>query len=144
MEYLIQESRTTLIIVDDMMENVCKRPEILTSLYTRKVHHRNLACVTLLQALYPKNMRVISLNSTAICLFKQIRNADSVSYLARQIFPMNPRYFMESYENAVSRKYGYLTVELHPNADDRFRLRNSLFVTPEMKVYLRHGTSINP
>ena len=83
-----------------------------------------------------KAARLISRNSHCICLFRNHRNGRQVSSLASQVLPGETKYFMDSYERATKRSYGYLIIDLSPNVDKRYKLRSYIFPGEETIVFL--------
>jgi hypothetical protein len=60
-----------------------------------------------------------------------------VSNLARQVYPGNNKFFMEVFEDATSKKHGYLFVDLHPTSDDQHRLLTDVFTPGYCTVYMK-------
>ena len=59
-----------------------------------------------------KNNRTISLNSNNMIIFNNPREQSQFFYLARQMFPKNPRFLEECYNDAVvTQPYGYLFLD---------------------------------
>ena len=50
-----------------------------------------------------------------------------MSRLGSQIMPRKSHYFMDSYEKATSRKYGYLLIDFSPESDKKYQLRTRIF-----------------
>ena len=75
-----------LIVIDDLMAETDER---VTTLFTKKSHHRNTSVLYLVQNLFPKNKesRTISLNSQYMVVFKNPRDASQMTTLARQMYP---------------------------------------------------------
>ena len=72
------ETCYAIVILDDLMLNA--RKEYLTSLFTKKSHHRNLSVIFLTQNLFQKKIKVARNNAQYIILMRapnaalQIRN----------------------------------------------------------------------
>lgn len=115
-----------LLVIDDMMNSLNDK---ISELFTTGSHHRSVNVILILQNLFPRCrvMRDISLNTHYVILFKNNRDVNQVMCFARQAFPQNMKYFMDSYKKATSGLYKYLVVDLHPNSPDELRLRESLF-----------------
>lgn len=126
----IQESQCSLIVIDDLM-NELGNNIALANLFTKGSHHMNLSVVFIVQNLFHqgKQMRTVSLNCHYLTIFKNPRDKMQISTLARQLFPENFKYLLESYTDATSKPYSYISIDLKPNTDDRLRLRTRL--TPE-------------
>ena len=83
---MLDSTTRNLIVIDDLMAETDER---VTTLYTKKSHHRNTSVLYLVQNLFPKNKesRTISLNSQYMVVFKNPRDASQMSHLARQMYP---------------------------------------------------------
>jgi hypothetical protein len=46
--------------------------------------------------------------------------------LARQMYPNNPQHFMSHFQEAISRPYGHLVVDLKPTTPEASHLRNDV------------------
>ena len=85
--------RRKLIVIDDLMNEL---NPVVTALFTKGSHHRNLSVVLLVQNLYFKGGRTLSLNTYYLVYFKNPRDASSIDHLARQMFPGRVRYVRQS------------------------------------------------
>ena len=101
----------------------------ICDLFTEGSHHRNLSVICLLQNMYykGKETRTMSLNTHYMVLFKNPRDSQQVSVLARQMFPRNTQYFLNSFEEATSIPFGYLVIDLKQMTPDNARLRRHVF-----------------
>jgi hypothetical protein len=115
-----------ILIVDDLMnevnQNVC-------NIFTKLSHHRNVSVIFLIQNLFHRNkhVRIMSLNTHYIVLFKNLRDAGQVSTLARQMYPDKSKFVVEAFEDATKEPYGYLLIALKPETDDSYRIRTRIF-----------------
>lgn len=120
-------SQPTLLIFDDMMRSSSNNEDI-SELYTEGSHHRNLSIISLLQNLFNKGKesRTISLNNHYLTLFKNPRDMQQISVLARQMYPGNNQVFMNKFKEATSKPYGTLLVDLKPDTLDKDRLQTRI------------------
>ena len=65
-----------------------------------------------------KGSRSISLNSHYLVLFKNPRDKLQILKLARQIYPGQTDFFLNQYEEAVKRPFGYLLIDLKTTTQD--------------------------
>ena len=79
--------------------------------------------------------RIISLNTEYFLLFKQNRDQSQMLALAKQAFPGQVSYFMDSYKKAMLNPFGYLLIDLDPKTL-RYKLRNSIIPGHLMSVFL--------
>ena len=99
----IDPSKINLIILDDLMDE-SKDNGVLSKLFTKRLHHRNISVVFISQNLFiqGKYTRTISLNSHYMIIFKNPTDKAQFSHLARQMFPDNTRYLNECFMDATS------------------------------------------
>ena len=120
--------KNNLIIMDDLMHEAGNDKSIY-NLFTIDSHHRNISVFFLTQNIFPKekNSRTISLNCNYIIILNNPRDKAQVTYLGRQIFPENFKYFLEAYQDAVgSVQYGHLLVDLSQTTDNKHRLQTNI------------------
>jgi hypothetical protein len=103
--------------------------ESVTQIFTKGSHHRNLSVVYLTQNLFhsSRHNRTINLNTHYLILFKNPRDVTQISYLARQMYPTNPKFLIESFQDATSKAYGYLFIDLKPETEETLRVRANIF-----------------
>lgn len=119
------------------MKEACGNNEVKKA-FTQYVHHRNLSVIYIVQNLFcqGKSSRTISLNTNYLVLFKNPRDANQVRVLARQMYPGNTGYFMNAYQYATSKPYGYLMIDYKAKTPEHYRLRTDL-LSPYPVVYLQ-------
>jgi hypothetical protein len=130
-----------LIICDDMMEQCDQR---IAEVFTKHSHHRNLSLLFLTQNLYQKGqrMRNMNLNSSYLVLFKNPREINQISYLARQMYPPElARFLQQAFVDGTSQPYGYLLIDLKQNTPDLVRVRTGVF--PDERTYIYTHKSIS-
>ena len=117
-----------VIVFDDMMKYIVNDVNI-QDYVTVASHHNNMTIILLTQNIFAQGQtaRTISLNCHYIVLFNNKRDLSQVSRLGSQIMPGKSRYFMDSYEKATSRKYGYLLIDLSPESERKYQLRSRIF-----------------
>ena len=71
---MFESTTRNLIVIDDLMAETDER---VTTLFTKKSHHRNTSVLHLIQNLFPKNKDsgTIRLNSQYMVVFKNPRDA---------------------------------------------------------------------
>lgn len=88
------------IVVDDLMEEV-SGDKTMNNLFTKYSHHRNLSVFFLIQDLFKKKNRTLSLNAQYMFLFKNPRDKLLIDNLARQAFPGKVKQVREVYETVT-------------------------------------------
>ena len=134
-------SNHSVIILDDLMSQ-CSSSQHICDLFTIFSHHMNFTVFFLIQNLYSygKQFRTISLNAHQFFLFNSPRDLLQIKIFAKQCFPLETNYFMDSYKRAVTnRKYGYLVVDLSPSLSEeesQYRLRTNILPGETTIVFL--------
>ena len=125
-----------VLILDDLYSKISQSPE-MADLFTKGSHHRNHSVFFITQNIFcqGKCMRTISLNTNYITLFKNLRDASQISTLGRQLYPGQVKGFLECYEDATSLPYTYLTIDLSPHSDKKYRLRSHIFPGEDTVIY---------
>lgn len=121
-----------LVVLDDQMENEDmhrKGGTTLAKFFTQGSHHRNLTIVYIVQNLFHQSraMRTVSLNTHYMVLFKIPRDKTQVRTLAGQMYPLQTNFLTSSYDDATSRRYGYLVIDLRPDTPEALRVRTNVF-----------------
>lgn len=120
-----------LVVLDDQMESATVRQgkgSALAKFFTQGSHHRNLTVVYIVQNLFHQSpaMRTVSLNSHYLVLFKNPRDKSQIRTLASQMYPKKTSFLVDAYENATSRAYGYLVLDLRSGTPDDLRVRTQV------------------
>lgn len=141
LEY-IQEIKPNLIVLDDLMDNITNE---IKDLFTKTSHHLNISVIFIVQNIFNQNkyMRTISLNSHYIIILKGARITQQVTILSRQIFPNKSKEVTEIFKAATAKPFGYLLFDLHPQSNDKYRLRTRIF-KEEVPKHLQKFHSFSP
>jgi GTPase SAR1 family protein len=123
---LINEFKPNIIVFDDMMNEIDKKME---NYFIKKGHHLNISVLFLVQNLFFKSLRTISLNSHYIIIMKNPRDGAQIMSLSKQIFPNSPKLLTEAYYDSTRHPYGYVLIDLTPDTPEAIRLRTR--ITPE-------------
>jgi len=124
----------SLIIIDDLMSELGSDVR-LTKLFTKGCHHRNLSVIFIVQNLFHKGIREMSLNANYLVIFKNTRDKSQVIHLGKQLYPGKTKFFQEVYQDATSKAFSYLLIDLKPDTSDALRLRTGLFPGDKYYVY---------
>ena len=128
------------VILDDLMSQ-CSNDQRMSDLFTRGSHHRGISVLFLTQNLFPpgKLSRTISLNSHYMIIFRNPRNSLGIATLARQMYPKNSEYLLESFNDATTRPYGYLLLDLDQLTPQNMRLRTNILPDEKQIVYIQRN-----
>ena len=139
---IFDERIPTLFNFDDLMRDATKNSDIC-ELYTEGSHHRNLSVICLLQNIYHhgRENRTMSLNTQYLVLFKNPRDQLQVMTLSRQMFPHRSYQFMDQFNQATAKPFGYLVIDLKQNTPDYQRLRTDVFIKNNESMSTPHLVS---
>ena len=132
---IAKREKNLLLILDDLISDI--DPKFLEILYIRGSHHWNVSVITVTQNLFDKNIKVARINSHYLILMKNPQGLLQIKTLASHLFPGKSKYFLESYNNAVeNHPYGYLLINMRPNAKEHFKLSTNIFPGEQTTFYL--------
>ena len=126
-----------LVILDDLMLQVLESREV-ELLFAQGCHHRRISVFYISQNLYGqgKSARTIALNSWYLVLLKNLRGSSQMAHLGRQLFCKKGNPLLEAYQDSTKEPFGYIVVDLSPNAKDEERLRTKIFPGDDTVVYI--------
>lgn len=115
-----------LFCLDDLLESAFAS-DIVSQMFTTG-RNINISVILLTQNLFPryKNSRNISLNANYLIIFRNLRDASSISHLARQVCPSQSKAFSDLFINNINKPYSYLLLDFTPTTPDVFRYRENI------------------
>ena len=140
----INPGKQNLIIFDDLMTEA-KCDQRKADLFTKGSHYRNISIVYLTQNVFPhgKACRDIALNTQYLVLFNNPIDRQQVATLARIIYPSTSAMFMKRFEEATSRPYGYLVIDLKSSTSEQDRLQTDIFESTDQHAFEPPDAEIN-
>lgn len=135
LEELIGQGNT-LLILDDLMLEV-ENDRRIAELFT-KMRHLNLSSIFIVQNLYHNSryMRTVTRNAQYLVIFPNPRDMGMILTLGRQIYPLNSKFLPDAFTQATRKPFGYLFIDLKPDTDPRFRLREGIMPEQQLYVYV--------
>lgn len=123
------------LIVDDLMEELSGKGDT-NDLFTKHSHHKNISVFYVVQNLFQKGGRTISINSHYFFLAKNPRDATTFTHLAKQMFPGKTAYACEAFADATSAPYSFALLDATQRTHDDRRIVGN-FASPDrgMTVY---------
>ena len=109
------------IVVDDLMEEVTKKPE-MRALFTKHSHHKKLSVFFIVQNLHHSGIREISLNSQYMFVFKSPRDLAQIGYIGRQMAPSNSQIVTRSYADATRTPFNFLLLDFTQETPEEIRV----------------------
>ena len=109
----------------------------IADLFTKGSHHRNISIEYLTQNMFPqgKACRDIALNTQYLKLFNYPIDRQQVATLARRIYSSTSAMFMKRFEEATSRPYGYLVIDLKSSTSEQDRLQTDIFESTDQHPF---------
>ena len=132
----INPGKRNLIFFDDLMTEA-KCDERIADLFTKGSHHRNISIVYLTQNVFlqGKVCRDIALNTQYLVLFNNPIDRQQLVTLARRVYPSPSAMFMKRFEEATSRPYGYLVIDLKSSISEQDRLQTDIFESTDQHAF---------
>ena len=126
-EYADGTDRPSIVVLDDLMDEVGKSNDA-SAAFTRTSHHRNISIILLVQNFFQKNLRTITTNCHYLVILKNPRDSSFLACLGRQMNGGKKNPTMDAaYREVMTRKYGYLVIDLTQEQNDNYRLRDCIF-----------------
>ena len=122
------ENKNLLILDDNMHKFV--NDKLISDLFTKVSHHKNIFVILLVQNLFPKGkfIRDLSTNSTYIVLMSNPRENLQIRTLSSQIDGADPKYILNCYNFATKNKpFSYLFLDFDQETPVEIRVRTNIF-----------------
>jgi hypothetical protein len=119
-------SETNLLVLDDQMNEGKSNARQFDNIFTKGSHHRNITVVLLIQNLFEKGFRTISINAHYIFVFKNARDQRQVQVLGSQMFPGNSDFVRDAYADATEQPFTYLLFDVHPESAKELRVLSNV------------------
>lgn len=131
------KNEETLVILDDLMNDSDNTK--VSELFTKGSHHRNISVILITQNIFHKgsHTRDISLNTKYLIFFKNPRDQNQFSYIARQICPENSKDLVKVYKEVMAIPFSYLLIDLTQSINDSLRFRTDIFNKLYCTVYCK-------
>lgn len=135
-DHLRIRSGKKLIVLDDVMEEASKRSDV-KNLFTRG-RHEDVSVIFLSQNAFHQgaHFREISLNSDYFVIFKNVRDASTITTIGKQM--KLTKFLPWAYKQATSESYSYLFCDLRSDTYDKLRFRGDIFAKYPI-VYVSSG-----
>ena len=122
------DHRSTLLIIDNLMG---EQNNTVTKFFTRGSHHMNIMVVYLVQNLFFRGIRTISLNSQIVILFKNPRDSGQLS-----LFAKHTKKIKKIFSAVTRHSYGYLLFDFCSETLDQLRICTGIFPEDKQFVYV--------
>ena len=116
-----------LMIVDDLMGGTGAKQDQVSKWFTKGSHHMNMSMAILVQNVFPKNLRTVSVNADIMVLFDNPRDQSQIKRLMSQAFPGKMAWIKSALTHAYSRPFRPLILNFHQSTPQELRLTMDLF-----------------
>ena len=128
----------TLIILDDLQEELTKHIDKLKKLFIKRSHHEQISVIIILQNIFSNSnfTKTIRINISNYYILKHSFGFDQLEVLGRQLEGFKKsKHFLEAYNIATCEPFSGLFVDLHPlsKTKDIYRYR-----------YYKNGDILSP
>ena len=79
----------------------------------------------------------LNINTHVLVLFANKRDESQALNFGKQLYPGSSKVFMEAYEDATSKLYGYLVVDCDPKSPRELKLRTNIFPGEKTICYIK-------
>ena len=130
-----------LVILDDMMEELCDKRSDLASLFSKKSHHTNSSIIYITQNVFQRNKhyKTAAVNTQHLVLMKNPRDVHQISTLQTQMFGKSTsktgRFLQDIYKHATAFPHSYLLVMTDQYTPNELRIRARIFPDEENYIY---------
>jgi hypothetical protein len=125
----------SLFILDDSLN--ISNPDLI-EIFTTLSHHYDASIIFISQNLFlpSAEFRTLSLNCQYFIVMKSPRDMFQITAFAKQMFPGDSRFIIESYKDATIKPYSYIIFDAHQETPNHLRVRAKIFQREiPMEVY---------
>ena len=125
-----------VIVIDDLYQEMNKEAES-NNLFTKISRHNEVLVIFITQNLFHEGgqHRTRNLNVQYLVLFKNPRDQTVVDFVARQAFPFNKNFLIESFHDATKNAHGYIFLDFTQACPDDLRVRTDIFNHEGVTIY---------
>jgi len=131
----ISKQENCTIVIDDM---ALEATQDTAQIFSVASHHFHLNVIFITQNIFTKNpfFREMSLNSTYLVLFKNVRDKQQITAFAKQFSPGKTQEFAQIYQQATKKAHSYLFLDHHQRTPDEHRIIANYLATDEKPIEL--------
>ena len=125
-----------VIVIDDLFQEANKETEF-TNLFTKIARHREVTVIFITQNLFHQggHHRTRNLNVHYLVLFKNPRDQTVIDFVARQAYPHDKKYLVDSFHDATKNAHGYIFIDFTQQCPDDERVKTDIFNQKGITVY---------
>ena len=126
-----------VVVIDDLFSESTKEQDF-NNMFTKVARHRQVTVIFITQNLFHQGgqHRTRNLNVHYLVIFKNPRDNTVIDFLARQAFPSNRSFLIDSFKDAtLDKPHGYLFLDFTQSCPDMLRVRADIFNPNGIVVY---------
>lgn len=125
-----------VIIIDDLYQEANKEKDF-NNLFTKIARHLGVTVIFITQNLFHQGggHRTRNLNVQYLVIFKNPRDATIIDFLARQAYPNDRKFLIDSFQDAIRVPHGYLFFDFTQQCPDDLRIRTDIFNEKGVTIY---------
>jgi len=133
----IQPNKRGLIVLDDLMQKASDSQEV-TDLFCNKVQHLNVSVILMLQNLFYHGRERTTLLRCAhyLVIFKNPLDRSVPLYVAQKVMPLQRKLFMDMFDTATRKAYGYFYIDGKQTTPPPARFRTNIFDNGVQEVFV--------
>lgn len=137
----IQTGKKGHFVIDDLMQSVSES-QAVTDLFCNKVQHTNVSVILLMQNLFYHGKERTTLLRCAhyMVVFRNPLDGSVPLYLAQKIMPLHKKLFMDIFDEATRKPFGYLYIDGKQTTPPSARFRGDIFKDGVQNVYIVPAT----
>lgn len=124
-ESFLEKHKPDVLVVDDMMSEKANDP-FMHNLFTKVSHHKRITVIFITQNMYEKGQCKMKRNAHYLVIMRSPSDKSQIMTLARQLYPGSSKFFLEAYNDATAKKFGYLFIDVSPNSEEDKRLQTDI------------------
>ena len=128
----------SLMILDDQLTTISgEQNQLVNDLFTVGSHHLSCSLILISQALFGRNLRLISINTVYLIILKSPRDKASIINLGKQFCPNQAKYISEAYRLSNAAPYSHIFFDFSQQFPEKFRVRSSVFYDQNLEFYVQ-------
>ena len=141
-----KKGEAKMIIIDDYLSDLRgEAGKEIIRIVLNGTHHLDVCVCILVQNMFEKQLRTISLNCQYLVIFKSPRDTTQIQYLLRQIFGKDCQDHVRAVKNALALPYSYVLLDLSQSCPEITRIRTDILEGPRefSKIYMPKNGLLN-
>ena len=111
--------------------------KLLSDLFTKGSHHKNLSIIYIIQNLYDNSKfhRTASVNTNYLVVFQNPRDGGQIDCLTRQMYSGKKVSLKKLMDDVCKEPYSYMLIDFKPDTPKEARIRTSIFPGEQCDTY---------